>query len=129
MPGVLVFSVALCLPIPTFLFLKYSADPCFNFSPITDQRPLICAQTDGSSTKTKEKVKHTLALALWAFFSSSGSGGMGYGYFLLEAMEPVDDEGDFAGERVLEDRDRKETQNVLEHQKLQLTESFAKNLS
>lgn len=121
-------TVGLCLPIPTFLFLKYSADPCFNFSQIIDQRPLTCAQTD-SSSKTKEKVKHTLALALWAFFSSSGSGGMGYGYFLLEAMEPVDDEGDFAGERVLEDRDRKETQNVLGHQKLQLTESFAKNLS
>lgn len=43
-------------------------------------------------------------------------------------MEPVDDDGDFAGERVLEDRDRKETQNVMAKQKLQLIESFAKNL-
>lgn len=43
-------------------------------------------------------------------------------------MEPVDDDGDFAGERVLKDRDRKETQDVMGQQKLQLTENFAKNL-
>lgn len=43
----------------------------------------------------------TRALCLLGFFSSSGSGGIGYGYFLLEAMEPVDDDGDLAGDNVL----------------------------
>lgn len=43
----------------------------------------------------------TLALCRFTFFSSSGSGGIGYGYFLLEAIDPVDEEGDLAGDRVL----------------------------
>lgn len=46
-------------------------------------------------------VSHSLALCLLAFFSSSGSGGIGYGYFLLEAIDPVDEDGDFAGDSVL----------------------------
>lgn len=43
----------------------------------------------------------TRALCLLGFFSSSGSGGSGYGYFLLEAMDPVDEDGDLAGDSVL----------------------------
>lgn len=42
-----------------------------------------------------------LALCLLVFFWSSGSGGIGYGYLLLEAMEPVEEVGDLAGESVL----------------------------
>jgi len=47
------------------------------------------------------EVSHSLALCRFTFFSSSGSGGIGYGYFLLEAIDPVDEEGDLAGDRVL----------------------------
>lgn len=43
----------------------------------------------------------TLALCLLAFLWSSGSGGMGYGYLLLDAMDPVDEVGDLAGDSVL----------------------------
>lgn len=52
------------------------------------------------------EVSHSLALGLLAFFSSSGSGGIGYGYFLLEAIDPVEEDGDFAGDRVSVELDR-----------------------
>lgn len=42
-----------------------------------------------------------LALCLLAFLSSSGRGGMGYGYLLLDAIDPVDEVGDLAGDSVL----------------------------
>lgn len=50
---------------------------------------------------TWKKFPHTLALCRFTFCSSSGRGGIGYGYFLLEAMDPVDEEGDLAGDKVL----------------------------
>lgn len=49
----------------------------------------------------------TLALCRFTVLSSSGSGGIGYGYFLLEAIDPVDEEGDLAGDRVLRCREYK----------------------
>lgn len=52
------------------------------------------------------EVSHSLALCRFTFFSSSGSGGIGYGYFLLEAIDPVDEEGDLAGDRVSVELDR-----------------------
>lgn len=51
-------------------------------------------------------VSHSLALCRPAVFPSSGSGGIGYGYFLLEAIDPVDEEGDLAGDRVSVELDR-----------------------
>lgn len=42
-----------------------------------------------------------LALCLLAFLWSSGSGGIGYGYLLLDAIDPVDEVGDLAGDSVL----------------------------
>lgn len=42
-----------------------------------------------------------LALCLLAFLSSSGRGGMGYGYLLLDAIDPVEEVGDLAGDSVL----------------------------
>lgn len=45
-----------------------------------------------------------LALCLLAFLWSSGRGGMGYGYLLLDAIDPVDEVGDLAGDRVLRRR-------------------------
>lgn len=45
-----------------------------------------------------------LALCLLAFLWSSGRGGMGYGYLLLDAIDPVEEVGDFAGDSVLRKR-------------------------
>lgn len=49
-------------------------------------------------------VSLTLALCLLAFLSSSGRGGMGQGYLRLEAMEPVEEVGDLAGDSVLREQ-------------------------
>lgn len=45
-------------------------------------------------------VSQSLALCLLAFLWSSGSGGIGYGYLLLDAMDPVEEVGDLAGDSV-----------------------------
>lgn len=46
------------------------------------------------------EVSHSLALCLLAFLCSSGRGGMGYGYLLLDAIDPVEEVGDLAGDSV-----------------------------
>ncbi len=46
-----------------------------------------------------------LALCLLAFLWSSGRGGMGYGYLLLDAIDPVEEVGDLAGDSVLRKRE------------------------
>lgn len=45
-----------------------------------------------------------LALCLLAFLWSSGRGGIGYGYLLLDAIDPVEEVGDLAGDSVLRKR-------------------------
>lgn len=54
----------------------------------------------GSSAGSYIEVSHSLALCLLAFLWSSGRGGMGYGYLLLDAMDPVEEVGDLAGDNV-----------------------------
>lgn len=46
------------------------------------------------------EVSHNLALCLLAFLWSSGRGGIGYGYLLLDAIDPVEEVGDLAGDSV-----------------------------
>lgn len=53
---------------------------------------------------SSESLALALALCLLAFLWSSGRGGMGYGYLLLDAIDPVDEVGDLAGDSVLRRR-------------------------